>query len=108
MAKQKHEMTFKKFTDFTVHDNPVAIVAHRLTRQDLTRYSSDTANFRGQGIRFAYTGIVPKIGEFLVRFNEADAVGVVTLVGARRFYQITGDDKALNDLGKLGEEDQCE
>ena len=104
MAKQKHEMTFKKSTDFTVHDNPTTIVAHRLTSKDLTRYDNETGHFRGQGIRFAYTGIVPKVGEFLVRFNEADAVGVVTLVGARRFFQITGDDAALNALGTLGEE----
>ncbi len=109
MAKQKHEMTFKKSTDFTVKDEPTTIVAHRLTRKDLMRYDSETGHFRGQGIRFAYTGVVPKVGEFIVRFDEADAVGVVTLVGARRFYQITGDEAALNELGKLGEgeEEQC-
>lgn len=109
MAKQKHTMNFKSFTDFTTA-HPTNLVAHRLNSKDLERYDAATGTFRGQHLRFAYCGVKPKVGEFLVRFDDEFKpvpVGVVTLVGARRFYQIVGDDKALNELGKLDEAELC-
>ena len=103
----KHEMIFTAYPDTTTAD-PTTLVAHRLTKKDLDRYDQDKGCFRLQRIRFAYSDIVPKAGEFLVRFGENDRFsvenGVVTLVGAKRFYQIIGDTKALNKLGTMGNE----
>tara|TARA_R110000772_G_scaffold22123_2_gene60098 strand:- start:1446 stop:1775 length:330 start_codon:yes stop_codon:yes gene_type:complete len=104
MSKAKHVMEFKTFTDETT-PNPSKLVAHQLTRNDLSRYDADSGQFRNQGISFKYAGVQPKVGEFLVRFDDEFKpvpTGQVVLVGARRFFQITGDDKALNNLGKLG------
>ena len=106
MSKAKHVMDFKSYPDTTT-PNPSVLVAHQLTLTDLTRYEKETGQFRGQHLNFEYAGVVPKVGEFLVRFDDEFKplpIGQVVLVGARRFYQITGDNKALNDLGKLGNE----
>lgn len=104
MSKAKHVMEFKSFSDTTT-PNPSNLVAHQLTRSDLTRYDADSGQFRGQGISFQYAGVIPKVGEFIVRFDDEFKpvpTGQVVLVGARRFFQITGNDKALDNLGKLG------
>ena len=102
--RQKHEMIFTSHPDLTTI-TPTTLVAHKLTRADLDRYDKERGCFRLQRIRFAYTGIVPKAGDFLVRYTDSErfpvATGVVTLVGARRFYQIIGDKESLNNLGKL-------
>ena len=100
-------MIFKAFPDTTTAD-PTTLVAHRLTKADLDRYDQDKGCFRLQRIRFAYSDIIPKAGEFLVRFGENARFpvenGVVTLIGAKRFYEIIGDKKSLNALGTLGNE----
>lgn len=100
----QHVMEFKKHADLTTA-HPTHLVAHQLTCSDLTRYDKETGEFRGQNIRFKYCGVAPKVGEFLVRFDDEFQpvpVGEVVLVGAARFYTIIGDDKSLDNLGKLG------
>lgn len=104
MARQKHTMEFKSYPDLTTI-TPTTLVAHQITRADLERYDSNRGCFRLQRIRFEYSDIQPKAGDFLVRYEDTErfpvATGVVTLVGAARFYQIVGDQKALDNLGKL-------
>ena len=106
MSKAKHVMEFKSYPDTTT-PNPSVLVAHQVELIDLTRYEKETGQFRGQNLNFEYAGVAPKVGEFLVRFDDEFKplpIGQVVLVGARRFYQIVGDNVALNDLGKLGNE----
>ncbi len=109
--RQKHVMTFKSHADITPLEGPSTLIAHRLTRADLERYDSNRGCFRGQRLRFAYSGIVPKAGDFIVRYEDDEAhpvaTGIVVLVGARRFYEITGDVKALKLLGTLTDEAAC-
>lgn len=100
----KHEMLFTSYPDTTTAD-PTTLVAHKLTLKDLERYDIEAGCFRLQRIRFAYNSIVPKAGDFIVRYGDNErfpvATGIVTLVGARRFYEIIGDKKSLDNLGKL-------
>ncbi len=103
----KHTMEFKSFPDLSTF-SPTTLVAHRLTKADLERYDSDRGCFRLQRLRFAYSDVKPVAGEFLVRFGDNERfpveTGIVTLVGARRFYEIVGDIKAMNALGTMGDE----
>lgn len=107
MRRQKHEMVFTSYPDLSTAD-PTTLVAHRLTRKDLQRYDKESGCFRGQRTRFAYYHIVPKVGDFIVRFGENERFptepGIVVLVGARRLFEIIGDTKSLQKLGTLGNE----
>ena len=110
MRKPKHEMIFTSYPDLTTA-SPTTLVAHRLTRADLERYDGERGCFRGQRLRFAYSDIAPKVGEFLVRFGDSErfpvATGIVTLVGAKRLFEIIGDKKALDALGTMEDEAAC-
>ena len=107
MRRQKHEMVFTSYPDLSTA-SPTTLVAHRLTRKDLTRYDYESGCFRGQRIRFQYYHIVPKVGDFIVRFGDCPRfiadTGIVVLVGAHRLFEIIGDKKSLVKLGTLGNE----
>ena len=107
---KKHEMLFKSYPDLSTPD-PTTLVAHRLTKKDLDRYDQESGCFRGQRIRFAYSDIIPKVGEFLVRFDNNSRfpvpAGEVVLVGAHRLFEIIGDKKALDQLGTMKDESVC-
>ena len=107
----RHTMEFKSFPDLSDFQNPTTLVAHRLTRADLQRYDKAKGCFRLQHLRFHYSDIIPKVGDFIVRFADDEAhpvpTGVVVLVGAGRFFEITGDKKALDSLGTMEDKASC-
>lgn len=107
----RHTMEFKSYPDLSIVLEPSTLVAHRLTRADLQRYDQAKGCFRLQHLRFHYAGIVPKIGDFIVRFADDEAhpvpTGVVVLVGAGRFFEIIGDKKALDAIGTMEDNASC-
>lgn len=87
-------MKFNKYDDLSIKvaedATPKVLLAHRVTLADLDGYKKATGWF-GAHCRFAYTNIVPKFGDYLVKYEgENEGTKIVTLISSKRFVELTG------------------
>lgn len=88
-------MKFDKYDDLSIKvaedDTPKVLLAHRVTFMDLEGYREKTGWF-GAHCRFAYTNIIPKMGDYLVKYEgENEGTKIVTLISKKRFAELTGE-----------------